>query len=63
MAQQPNATLLQIEDVTKEFSIRQGFSTTKFRAVDQATFSLEEAKPEIFTQPGWARMCSSNWPG
>ena len=52
MAQQPNSTLLQIEDVTKEFHIRQGLSTTKFRAVDQAAFTLEETRPEIFTIAG-----------
>jgi peptide/nickel transport system ATP-binding protein len=52
MSPQSNGSLLHIEDVTKEFSIRQGFATTKFRAVDQATFSLEEAKPEIFTVAG-----------
>jgi peptide/nickel transport system ATP-binding protein len=52
MAQQPNSALLQIEDVTKEFHIRQGLSTTKFRAVDQAAFSLEETTPEIFTIAG-----------
>ena len=53
MSPQPNnASLLQIEGVTKEFSIRQGLATTKFRAVDQVTFSLEEARPEIFTIAG-----------
>jgi len=52
MAQQPNSTLLKLENVTKEFSIRQGLATTKFRAVDQVTFSLEQAKPEIFTIAG-----------
>ncbi len=52
MAQRPDSTLLQIENVTKEFGIRQGFSTTQFRAVDQATFSLEESNPEIFTIAG-----------
>ena len=52
MSPLPNSTLLQLENVTKEFSIRQGLSTTKFRAVDQATFSLEASKPEIFTIAG-----------
>ena len=52
MAQQPNSTLLRLENVTKEFSIRHGLATTKFRAVDQATFTLEQANPEIFTIAG-----------
>jgi len=52
MAQQPNSILLKLENVTKDFSIRQGLATTKFRAVDQVTFSLEQAKPEIFTIAG-----------
>jgi peptide/nickel transport system ATP-binding protein len=52
MSPQPNDTLLHIKDVTKEFGVRQGFATTQFRAVDQATFTLENAKPEIFTIAG-----------
>jgi len=50
--QQSKVTLLQVEAVTKEFNIRQGLSTTKFRAVDQANFTLEAARPEIFTIAG-----------
>ncbi len=53
MAQQSkNGALLQIEAVTKEFNIRQGLSTTKFRAVDQADITLDAATPEIFTIAG-----------
>jgi peptide/nickel transport system ATP-binding protein len=52
MQQQPNIELLVADEVTKVFSIRQGFSSKSFRAVDQASFSLEAAKPEIFTIAG-----------
>jgi peptide/nickel transport system ATP-binding protein len=47
-----NQTLLQIENLSKIFAIRQGFSTTKFLAVDNASFVLEAANPEIFTLAG-----------
>lgn len=47
-----NAELLRLENLTKIFSIRQGFSTQKFRAVDDANLSLEMRKPEIFTVAG-----------
>jgi len=52
MVQQPKATLLEVETVTKEFNIRQGLTTTKFRAVDQASFTLDADRPEIFTIAG-----------
>jgi len=44
--------LLSSEDVTKTFSIRQGFASHSFLAVDHASFTLEAAKPEIFTIAG-----------
>ncbi|WP_410963548.1 ATP-binding cassette domain-containing protein, partial [Salmonella sp. SAL4455] len=44
--------LISIEDLTKVFAIHRGFSTTLFTAVDKARFSLELAKPEIFTLVG-----------
>ena len=47
-----NSRLLQVEDLSKVFTIRNGFSISKFSAVDQASFSLENAKPEIFTLAG-----------
>jgi peptide/nickel transport system ATP-binding protein len=47
-----NGNLLQIDKLTKIFTIRQGFSTSKFMAVDQASFSLQNNKPEIFTLAG-----------
>jgi len=50
--QQPNTTLLHAEDLTKIFNIRQGFSSKKFHAVDEATFSLDANQPEIFTIAG-----------
>jgi peptide/nickel transport system ATP-binding protein len=44
--------LLQIEDLTKVFAIRQGLSTTRFVAVDKARFALQSASPEIFVLAG-----------
>ncbi len=52
MQQPSESTLLCAEDLTKIFNIRQGFSTKKFHAVDEATFSLDANKPEIFTIAG-----------
>lgn len=52
MQQQPSATLLDAADLTKVFNIRQGFSSRKFHAVDETTFSLATNKPEIFTIAG-----------
>lgn len=52
MQQQPNSDLLHVEDLTKVFTIRQGFSSRRFHAVDGATFSLEANKPEILTIAG-----------
>lgn len=50
--QQPSSTLLQVENLTMVFNIRQGFDTKHFTAVDEATFSLDVDKPEIFTIAG-----------
>lgn len=47
-----DSALLRIEDLTKVFHIRQGFSTHEFRAVDSANLSLASDKPEIFTIAG-----------
>src|SRR5690606_35485518 len=47
-----DSALLRIEDLTKVFHIRQGFSTHDFRAVDSANLSLASDKPEIFTIAG-----------
>jgi peptide/nickel transport system ATP-binding protein len=52
MPQPPDAALLRAENLTKVFNIRQGFSSRKFHAVDEATFSLDAGKPEIFTIAG-----------
>jgi peptide/nickel transport system ATP-binding protein len=52
MLQQPSSILLDAEALTKVFNIRQGFSSKKFHAVDEATFTLEAGKPEIFTIAG-----------
>lgn len=52
MSHQSSAELLQAENVTKIFTIRQGFSSQKFHAVDDAIFTLKTGKPEIFTIAG-----------
>jgi peptide/nickel transport system ATP-binding protein len=52
MQHQPESALLEVENLTKVFGIRQGFSTKKFHAVDEATFSLVGGKPEILTIAG-----------
>lgn len=44
--------LLSAENLTKVFDVRQGFSNKKFRAVDEATFTLPSGKPEIFAVAG-----------
>lgn len=51
--QQPSShNLLHLEQLTKTFHIREGFSSYEFRAVDEATFTLESGKPEIFAIAG-----------
>ncbi|MDZ4766736.1 MAG: ABC transporter ATP-binding protein [Chloroflexota bacterium] len=52
MPQPSDSPLLQIEDLTKVFHTRQGFSSKQFHAVDGATLSLQADKPEIFTVAG-----------
>jgi peptide/nickel transport system ATP-binding protein len=52
MQKHSDPNLVRVEDLTKIFNIRQGFSSRKFHAVDEATFSLEAGKPEIFTIAG-----------
>jgi peptide/nickel transport system ATP-binding protein len=49
---QANETLLHVQDLTKVFTFRRGFSSIQFQAVDKATFSIEAATPEIFTIVG-----------
>ena len=45
-------SLLEINGLTKVFTLRQGFSSTRFMAVDKASFTLTNAAPEIFTLAG-----------
>jgi len=52
MQQQPDSALLRVEDLTKVYNIRQGFTSRRLHAVDEATFSLDASKPEIFTVAG-----------
>jgi peptide/nickel transport system ATP-binding protein len=47
-----NEKLLHVEDLSKVFTIRRGFSSVKFLAVDQASFAIEAATPEIFAVAG-----------
>jgi peptide/nickel transport system ATP-binding protein len=47
-----NGELLCAQDLTKTFDIREGFSTRHFHAVDDASFTIEAGKPEIFTIAG-----------
>ncbi len=48
----PDTPLLRADDLSKVFTIRQGFSSRSFRAVDAASFTIESGKPEIFTIAG-----------
>ncbi|MBC7809929.1 MAG: ABC transporter ATP-binding protein [Burkholderiales bacterium] len=48
----PNTNLLEVADLTKTFTVRQGFSSASFDAVDDATFTLQSGQPEIFTIAG-----------
>ncbi len=52
MSQQSDPTLLRIQDLSKVFNTRQGFSSKHFHAVDGATLSVEADTPEIFTIAG-----------
>ncbi len=48
----PDSSLLHVEDLSKVFNVRQGFSSHKFHAVDEVDFSLIPDQPEIFTIAG-----------
>jgi peptide/nickel transport system ATP-binding protein len=52
MQNRSSTELLAAAEVTKVFSIRHGFSSTSFHAVDRASFALDNARPEIFTIAG-----------
>jgi peptide/nickel transport system ATP-binding protein len=52
VSQQSNTPLLHIENVTKVFHIRQGFSSLDFHAVDSASVTIEADKPEILAIVG-----------
>jgi peptide/nickel transport system ATP-binding protein len=47
-----NGNLLQIEDLTKVFTLRQGLATTQLVAVDKARFAIKSAGSEIFALVG-----------
>lgn len=52
MEHQSDTDLLVAENATKIFNIRRGFSSTEFRAVDEASFSLRADEPQILTIAG-----------
>lgn len=52
MHQPSDSALLRLDNLTKIYNIRQGFSTKEFRAVDEASLTIESDKPEIFTIAG-----------
>jgi peptide/nickel transport system ATP-binding protein len=52
MEQDYNGNLLQIEDLTKVFTLRQGLATAQFVAVDKARFAITSAGSEIFALVG-----------
>jgi peptide/nickel transport system ATP-binding protein len=45
-------SLLSVEQLTKVFNIRRGLASTRFLAVDQVTFALQAARPEILAVAG-----------
>ena len=45
-------TLLQAENVSKIFRVRQGLSSMEFKAVDNASFTIKADQPEIFAIVG-----------
>lgn len=49
---QSEAPLLEISDLSKVFSIRQGLSVTRFAAVDDASLTLHAGTPEIYAVAG-----------
>jgi len=44
--------LLSLEEVSKEFTLREGFAVTRFRAVDAASVTLPSDRPEVFAIAG-----------
>jgi peptide/nickel transport system ATP-binding protein len=50
--QQSKTSLLKIENLTKTYYIRQGFSSQEFHAVDEASVTIDSDSPEIFTIVG-----------
>jgi peptide/nickel transport system ATP-binding protein len=45
-------SLLSVEQLTKVFNIRRGLAGTRFMAVDQVSFALQAARPEILAVAG-----------
>ncbi len=50
--QQPDNALLSVEDLTRVFHVRQGFSSKEFHAVDEISFTITAEEPEIFAIVG-----------
>ena len=49
---QASESLIQAQNLSKIFEIRQGFSSKAFHAVDAANFTLRSDTPEIFSVAG-----------
>jgi peptide/nickel transport system ATP-binding protein len=49
---QSKTPLLEVSEATKIFHLRQGFNVQEFHAVDNASFTIEADKPEIFAIVG-----------
>ncbi len=47
-----NQNLLSVDNLTKVFNIRRGLTTIHFTAVDQVSFALQAAQPEILAVAG-----------
>jgi peptide/nickel transport system ATP-binding protein len=49
---QDREPLLSLEGLQKEFTLREGFAVTRFRAVDAANLTLPSDRPEVFAIAG-----------
>ncbi len=52
MSQTSNKPILTLDNVSKIFNIREGFSSKEFHAVDSASFTIDSEKPEILAIVG-----------
>ena len=52
MSTETQDTLLRVEDLSRVFTTREGFTTTRLEAVAGASFTLRNDQPEIYTLAG-----------